>query len=159
MHLTGSSFPRQRWGILPTRAFWERPHFWRSARVFMVPLLILEARAMAEVTFQHAGWLRWAGMAGMAAVMILTQGLLERYIRSPVKDMTDEERYQVLPCGAEDPAAIRRAVRARNGLIVMAILVGVLASFQASTSRTEKLRRARRERRPRVPPAPKTPPR
>ena len=142
-----SLFPPQRWGVLPTRAFWERPHFWRSARTSLIPLIFLETRAFADVAFRYDGWQRWALLVLGVAVTVVTQGLLERFIRSPgpLEDVTGEERRQaVFLLGHEDEATLRRrSRRGVYGLMLLSALGGALAVWQAIATHQREARHAR----------------
>ena len=116
---SSSTFPPQRWGVLPTRAF-------------------------AEVAFRYDGWPRAVLVVLVLAFAFVTQGLLERYIRSPspLMNVTEAERLHVmLAPGPEEQAALdRRSLRGAYGLMVLFGLTGAFSLWQAGVSHRREAR-------------------
>jgi hypothetical protein len=86
----------QRWGILPTLAFWNRRDVWRSAGLLLAPFIFLGFRLSAMV----ADYLPW-WLAPFAAVLsflpiLVGQGLLERYIRKRARTTSSDRRHKSL---------------------------------------------------------------
>lgn len=79
---------KQRLGILPTLAFWNRRDVWRSTRWFTVPVMTttIAASVATPIALQAGVWPTAIG-APLAAfgAFSLALGGLERYIRKRVK--------------------------------------------------------------------------
>ena len=76
-----SGMSSQRWGILPTRAFWSRRGAGQSVKVFVVTFWMLTASLGARVATLVDWWIAPLVAAGTFAAMFLGQGVLERYLR------------------------------------------------------------------------------
>jgi hypothetical protein len=86
----------QRWGVVPTMAFWCRRDVGRSAGLLLIPAWMITANLMTRVAIQGPWWAVPPVMGGAVAAMFLIQGLFEKYIRRRAARTTAEERLERL---------------------------------------------------------------
>jgi hypothetical protein len=91
----------QRWGVLPTMAFWCRRDVSTSARLMVIPVWMLTAHLMLKIAVKVAWWSVPLMVAGALTVMFLLQGLLERYIRLRAPRMTAQQRLELMTAAGE----------------------------------------------------------
>lgn len=89
----------QRWGILPTRAFWRDP---QAARVsFMFGVVISVPVFFFAISFPWILHYPYAAVLGSIVYSTILCGFLERYIRK--KALERREQRRKLPPSAELP--------------------------------------------------------
>ncbi len=71
----------QRWGVLPTLNFWNRRDVWPSARWLTIPVTAASALATAVLATLVDPWLLPLVGPACGLPVIISHGLLERYIR------------------------------------------------------------------------------
>lgn len=99
----------QRWGILPTLSFWNRPDVWRHARWFVVPCMLLWAYVLQDLWRGAISW--WASTSLYFLATTIGLGLFERYIRRKLRRRHEalaagEESWQV-EAGSQDSSLVR----------------------------------------------------
>jgi hypothetical protein len=136
----------QRWGVLPTMAFWSRRDVWRSAGLLLIPAWMITAHVMSRIAGQGPWWAVPLVMGGAVATMLLIQGLLEKYIRRRAARATTEERLERMAnLSTQEPEVIVTPRRRLVLIFGMAFAATGLLTWQ--TWRSDRARERREQAR------------
>jgi hypothetical protein len=117
----------QRWGVLPTLAFWNRRQVWRSAGLLLVPFILLGFQLSAKAADYLAWWLAPFTAVLSFLPILLGQGLLERYIRSRARTASQDTRHQAPPPSSKPSDSFLKNPRMAMSFLVLLGLALVAA--------------------------------
>ena len=120
----------QRWGILPTRAFWSRRDVTPSTLIFLFPLVFVGSAVGQAIGDRTSPLLAIAlGTAGVLLALVLGKGLLERYIRGRRAELTPQEREELFRLSAAPPRGIPLLFQLRVAVPLFLVVATAVAAF------------------------------